>query len=672
MLTKTNLPIIDYLFAGGGASATLLLMQMEKDGLLLGKSIVIIDPDTKTVNDKTYCFWENANETLVHNCQRLISKQWQNVSVNQNTPEELLPMEYFHISSVDLYNELQKIISRNNITRVHAQVNTLESFEDNVNVVTDTGIFNSKMVFDSRPPKFSLPKKNEAHLFQSFLGYLIELEMPLKDDGCVDLMDFEVEQLGYTQFVYVLPFGKNKMLVELTRFGEKVLNKIDAEPILQEYILKRFGDFKIMDFEKGCIPMSTAKIEPNLLKKVIPIGAKAGAIKPSTGYAFKNMFKHACEISSNLQNGMNPKTLPINLKHKFYDRLLLLILSKQPDKGKPIFKALFQKNKAIKVMKFLDEKTSLSEDLKILSTLPFAPFLKSLGWHISFKLSKVLVPLLVLFFTIGLMVLNNKSPNLLPIIEPYLLLVGLLLVGIPHGALDYLLDSGNIKSKVRFPFILKYLGTAFIYLLVWLAMPNLALFFFLIFSAWHFGQGDMQHWQSKSNNVFKNIFWGITILIILLFGHVNETNQILNNLNVYVFNISNLHCKYICYLFISIALAWAILEKNIAMLISIITISLCIQLPLITSFGLYFIGQHSLNGWIHLKQGLNANNKTLYMKALPFTLGAFLLFGILALVINNSNYSSLEDYLIPVFFIFISCISFPHVIAMNSFYKNFF
>jgi lycopene beta-cyclase len=671
VLTKTNLQIIDYLFAGGGASATLLLMQMEKDGLLLGKSIVIIDPDTKTVNDKTYCFWENANETLVHNCQHLISKQWQNVSVNQNTPEELLPMEYFHISSVDLYNELQKIISRNNITRVHEQVNTLESFEDTVYVGLDSGILNSKMVFDSRPPKFSLPKKNEAHLFQSFLGYLIELDTPIQDDSCVDLMDFEVNQLGFTQFVYVLPFGKNKMLVELTRFGEKVLNQIDAEPILQEYILKRFGDFKIMDIEKGCIPMSTAKIEPNLLEKVVPIGGKAGAIKPSTGYAFKNMFKHACEISSNLQNGMNPKTLPINLKHKFYDRLLLLILSKQPEKGKPIFKALFQKNKALEVMKFLDEKTTLSEDLKILSTLPFAPFLKSLGWHISFKLSKVLVPLLVLFFTIGLMVLNNNSPNLLPIIEPYLLLVGLFLVGIPHGALDYLLDSGNIKSKVSIPFILKYLGTAFIYLLIWLAIPNLALSFFLIFSAWHFGQGDMQQWQSKSNNQLKNIIWGLTILVILLFGHIDETNQILKNLDVNVLKLNSIQGNYICYVFVLIAFGWSILEKNIAMLISIITISICTQLPLLTSFGLYFIGQHSLNGWMHLKQGLNTNNKTLYMKALPFTLGAFLLFGILALVINNGSYSSLKEHLIPVFFIFISCISFPHVIAMNRFYKKY-
>ncbi len=671
MLTKSKLPVIDYLFAGGGASATLLLMQMEKQNLLTGKSIVIIEPDAKTLNDKTYCFWENANDTLVKTCKHLISKQWQKVSVNQNTPEALLPMEYFHISSVDLYNELQKIIVRNNINKISSYVKKLLPIEDNIEVITNEETFTAKMVFDSRPPQFSLPKKNEAHLFQSFLGYLIELDTPIADYSCVDLMDFEVEQLGFTQFMYVLPFSDNKILVELTRFGEKVIDPKEAQIILQQYITKRFGTFTIIETEKGCIPMSTAKIEPTLLKKVIPIGAKTGAIKPSTGYAFKNMFKHASQICMCLKNGKHPKALPINLKYKFYDRLLLLILSKQPVKGKPIFMALFEKNKALEVMKFLDEKTTLWQDIKILSTLQFAPFLKSLGWHISFKLTQLVLPLLVLFFSILLLFVNNNNAHLLTLVEPFLLLIGLFFIGIPHGALDYVLESGNIKSKVSIAFIVKYLGFAFIYLLVWLFFPNLALFIFLLFSAWHFGQADMQQWQSKSNSTYKNIIWGITLLVILLLGHVSETNQILSNLNVYVFKISNLQGKYICYLLISIALTWAILEKNLAILISIITISICIQLPLITSFGLYFIGQHSLNGWIHLKQGLNTNNKTLFMKALPFTLGAFLLFGILLLLRNTSLNQQFDKSFIPTFFIFISCISFPHVIAMNHFYKKY-
>ena len=45
---------VDYLFAGAGASATLLLMNMEKQGLLKDKKILILDPDAKDDNDKTY------------------------------------------------------------------------------------------------------------------------------------------------------------------------------------------------------------------------------------------------------------------------------------------------------------------------------------------------------------------------------------------------------------------------------------------------------------------------------------------------------------------------------------------------------------------------------------------------------------------------------------------
>jgi hypothetical protein len=49
-----------------------------------------------------------------------------------------------------------------------------------------------------------------------------------------------------------------------------------------------------------------------------------------------------------------------------------------------------------------------------------------------------------------------------------------------------------------------------------------------------------------------------------------------------------------------------------------------IKTPLILAFGLYFIFQHSLNAWGHLKHGLNLkmDGFTLYKKALPFTLSA--------------------------------------------------
>ena len=94
---------VDYLFAGAGASATLLLINMEKQGLLKDKKILILDPDTKHNNDKTYCFWSEQNEQLILNCRHLISHQWEEVCVNRNKQESLLPKKYFHITGIDVY-----------------------------------------------------------------------------------------------------------------------------------------------------------------------------------------------------------------------------------------------------------------------------------------------------------------------------------------------------------------------------------------------------------------------------------------------------------------------------------------------------------------------------------------------------------------------------------------
>ena len=83
MPSQIEFPITDYLFAGAGASATLLLMSMERQGMLKGKNIIIVDPDSKTVNDKTYCFWGENDKWPALQCQHLISRQWDKISVNQ-------------------------------------------------------------------------------------------------------------------------------------------------------------------------------------------------------------------------------------------------------------------------------------------------------------------------------------------------------------------------------------------------------------------------------------------------------------------------------------------------------------------------------------------------------------------------------------------------------------
>jgi len=660
---------VDYLFAGAGASATLLLMCMEKQGLLKDKKILILDPDTKQNNDKTYCFWSDQNEQLTLQCQHLISHQWDEVSVNRNEQESLLPKKYFHISGIDVYKELRRIIDQHHLKRIQSSVIELTPIENGVKVITDTEVWESSLVFDSRPPKYLPLKKDDAHLLQSFIGYVIATDEPNSNINCVDLMDFNVDQLGATQFMYVLPLGEGKTLVELTRFGLEPISQNEAKPILDVYIKNRFGKYQIQHTEIGCIPMSTAAISVQPLPGVIPIGGRAGAVKPSTGYAFKNMFRHAERVADSLKRNIKPAVIAESSRFRFYDRLLLLILTKQPSQGKIIFEALFKKNETKNVLQFLDEKTSLFQDIRIFLTLPIKPFLKAVGWVASSRIKKSITPIILLVLSLLLLFIYKTSPQIFNWIQIAMFAIGMFLVGIPHGAVDHLLETGNLKGRIKPSFVINYLGLAFLNLILWVLFPIGALLFFIGYSAWHFGQTDLREWQPKTSNALKNTVWGILILSIILLGHVVETNNILKNMNALKIPIQNNLGKQISVLVSLVGITWAIFEKRWMMFISSLMLLVSIELPLITSFGLYFIGQHSMNGWSHLKQGMKVNNTALYLKALPFTIGALVLFAAFIFLLRNNYLPAFNENLITIFFVFISCISFPHVMAMNRFYN---
>ena len=660
---------VDYLFAGAGASATLLLMCMEKHGLLKDKKILILDPDTKQNNDKTYCFWSEQNEQLTLQCQHLISHEWDEVSVNQNQQESLLPKKYFHISGIDVYKELRRIIDQHHLQRIQCSVMELTSIKNGVKVITDKQIWKSSLVFDSRPPKYLPLKNDDAYLLQSFIGYVISTNEPISNLNCVDLMDFNVEQLGATQFMYVLPLGEGKTLVELTRFGLEPITLNEANPILDLYITHRFGKYQILHTETGCIPMSTADISVDSLPGVIPIGGRAGAVKPSTGYAFKNMFHHAERLADSLKSNLTPAIITESSRFRFYDRLLLLILTKQPSQGKPIFEALFKKNETKNVLQFLDEKTTLIQDIRIFLTLPMIPFLKAVGWVASSRMQRLITPFILLLLSLLLLLIYKISPHSFNWIQITMFSVGIFMVGIPHGAVDHLLENDKFKSNITPRFVINYLGLAILNLILWLIFPIAALFFFIGYSAWHFGQTDLKEWELKKINRIKITSWGTLILGIILLGHIAETNSILANMNTLKIPLNNTIGKQISILLALVGIAWAIFEKRWKILLSSLMLLVSIELPLITSFGLYFIGQHSMNGWSHLKQGMKINNTSLYLKALPFTIGALVLFTAFVFLLMNNHLTEFNKNLITIFFVFISCISFPHVITMNKFYN---
>ncbi|MFN9799189.1 MAG: Brp/Blh family beta-carotene 15,15'-dioxygenase, partial [Bacteroidota bacterium] len=108
---------------------------------------------------------------------------------------------------------------------------------------------------------------------------------------------------------------------------------------------------------------------------------------------------------------------------------------------------------------------------------------------------------------------------------------------------------------------------------------------------------------------------------------------------------------------------YAISQRQWPMLITLVWLTMTSELPLLLSFGLYFIGQHSLVSWQHLKTHLKMNNRTIWMNALPFHGAAWLLFILFYFFWPRHHGQAMEEW--GIFFIFLACVSFPHVLAMR-------
>ena len=158
------------------------------------------------------------------------------------------------------------------------------------------------------------------------------------------------------------------------------------------------------------------------------------------------MYAHAKSICRHDEVKKTPS------RFRFYDRLLILILALWPNKGKPIFQRLFRVRDTKYVLKFLDEKTTIWDDLKMFSKLPIAVFLRSCG-ALMIRKSK---PALFLFGPIFLyFLLEIFVPSVTEYIMYGLLILGLMLVGIPHGAMDHMTEALSKNKRITAPFVLK-------------------------------------------------------------------------------------------------------------------------------------------------------------------------------------------------------------------------
>jgi lycopene beta-cyclase len=227
--------------------------------------------------------------------------------------------------------------------------------------------------------------KNQYWLLQHFMGWVVQTERPVFDPAKATLMDFRTGQQRGTSFVYVLPFSATEALVEYTLFSAAVLENGEYDAALRAYLQQYWliENYKVSDTEFGVIPMTNYSF-PARSHHIISIGTAGGQTKGSSGYTFRFIQKHSAALVESLVRCGHPfAPPPIEKRFHFYDSVLLHILHHRKLEGRAIFEALFRRNEPQQIFKFLDNETTLLEDIRILGTLPIVPLTKAAVTHLA-------------------------------------------------------------------------------------------------------------------------------------------------------------------------------------------------------------------------------------------------------------------------------------------------
>lgn len=370
----------DYVFLGAGCASLSIIMRMLENRQFADKKILLIDKAAKTQNDRTWCYWESGEGFF----EGIIHKKWDTISFfssDYSSDMTITPYQYKMIRGVDFYNYcFDKISAYPSVELVYGEV---KSFSRSGNKFTlsidgETKILDAGIVFNSIVQPDRNEKKN-IQLLQHFKGWVIETDNDTFNTEVATMMDFRVPQNKGTTFAYVLPFDKRTALVEYTLFTRELLSQAEYDAGLNLYIQGYLGlkNYRVTETEFGIIPMTSRRFyfEEN---EIYNIGTAGGQTKASSGYTFQFIQKQAQRIVDFLSKGKELSRLPLSSRRfRFYDNVLLHILYYNKLPGDSIFSRLFKSNEPQKVLKFLDNETSLAEELKIISTLPTMPFLKA-------------------------------------------------------------------------------------------------------------------------------------------------------------------------------------------------------------------------------------------------------------------------------------------------------
>lgn len=348
-------------FLGGGVAAHVYALVAAEVWPSELSDVTMIDP-LAAAPDRTLCVWGAPLPAL----QPAIVAEWSSLRFGYKTETftcELGDWTYRQYTAASI--------------REHA--NSKLTIRRIVGSASDP-ITEDVLTLDSRPAP---PVEHQAtvSLLQHFRGRRIRTSVPTFTPDTAVMMDFRTDQRDGVCFVYVLPYSEYEALVECTAFTEEPWFAAAYDRRLDAYIDEIIGctTYDVIATEEGIIPMNDHRARRWRGPNWITIGGVAGLTKPTTGYTVARCARDADVMFRQLRE-TGVAAVPASPPKRFawYDVLLLRIIRDEPQVVPRILWTLFRRNPIRRILRFLDEQTSLREEIALFWTLPWMPFLRAI------------------------------------------------------------------------------------------------------------------------------------------------------------------------------------------------------------------------------------------------------------------------------------------------------
>ncbi|MFW2388406.1 MAG: lycopene cyclase family protein [Polyangiales bacterium] len=274
----------------------------------LGAKVTLIAPEPERAWEPNYCLW---SDEVPPGMEGLAERFWPEVTVATSLGVQNLQRPYVKLDTPALQAFFWKHLDAPNVTVEQGRALRLDHDARGTTIQLDDGSSRRvRVVVDASGGRSRFVERvhGRAPAFQIAYGLLLDAPGHDFNPQRMVLMDFRPatpDSIEPASFLYALPLSDGRLFVEETSLARRPAVPLELLRVRLESRLASLGLERCARLaEEHCaIPMGLGLPKP--VQRVVPFGAAASMVHPSSGYMISQILRKADPVAESILAGLD-------------------------------------------------------------------------------------------------------------------------------------------------------------------------------------------------------------------------------------------------------------------------------------------------------------------------------------------------------------------------------